>query len=100
MPALIIPTDKLDYDSQKLLDKVINNLDTGEEIGLCTHPAGHCFGSDGGSGIPSNLKVAPGRGETIEVWRLDKNKTKIQSKWMAERCQYCLRLYVNQEITE
>lgn len=98
--AIIVPIDKYDYDVAKTASLVINDLDTGDEIGLCTHPAGHCFGSDGGSGIPQNLKVAKGRGGTFEVWRLNKPKSKILSKYTAERCQYCLKLNVNQEIKE
>ena len=59
--------------------------------GACTHPAGHCFGSDGGSGIPDNLKVAPGRGGEQRVWKLDvAGNNVVEDEWY-ERCQYCLK---------
>lgn len=88
----------LDYDTIK--GKLINNPLTGEEIGFCTHPAGHCFGSDGGTGIPENLKVAPGRGGEFEVWKLSATKLSILAKYRVEKCQYCLKYYVSEEIKE
>ena len=64
----------------------------------CTSPAGHCFGSDGGSGIPANLKVAPGRGGDHEVWTLSANKNKVEKKEIYSRCQYCLKYSYNRDI--
>lgn len=61
------------------------------ESSNCNSPAGHCFGSDGGSGIPANLKVAEGRGGEFEVWQLDSNKEVVEKKEIYERCQYCLK---------
>lgn len=78
MAKITLPKDILDKD--------------GIITGDCTHPAGHCYGSDGGSGIPANLKVAPGRGGDVEVWQLDSLKEVIEKKEIYERCQYCLKL--------
>ena len=85
MPKITVPTDI----------KTINQITLiqGEnEPSNCTSPAGHCFGSDGGSGIPENLKVAPGRGGEQEVWTLDAKGETIGKKEIYERCQYCLKL--------
>ena len=78
MPKIIVPQDI----------KTKDKIDTGE----CIHPAGHCYGSDGGSGIPDNLKVATGRGGEQEVWTLDTKGETIEKKEIYERCQYCLKL--------
>ena len=78
MPLIKIPKDVLDKET------IV--------IGECTHPAGHCYGSDGGSGIPENLKVAPGRGGEVEVWALDNLKEKVEKQEIYEKCQYCLKL--------
>ena len=78
MPLIKIPKDVLDKET------IV--------IGECTHPAGHCYGSDGGSGIPANLKVAPGRGGEFEVWTLDAIKEKVEKQEIYERCQYCQKL--------
>ena len=67
-------------------------------ISNCTSPAGHCFGSDGGSGIPSNLKVASNRGGEQEVWTLSASGNKIEKKEIYERCQYCLKYNYNRDI--
>lgn len=75
MPPVLIPIGILDASL----------LDTSG----CTHPAGHCFGSDGGSGIPNNLKVAEGRGGEQEAWRLNASKTQILSRDVYAKCQYC-----------
>lgn len=83
MPILI-PNGTLDYNSIKNALAVDGN---------CTHLAGHCYGSDGGSGIPSNLKVTSGRGGNYEVWKITGNT--IDAKEMYTQCQYCLKyLYV------
>lgn len=55
--------------------------------GECISPAGHCYGSDGGSGIPQILKVAEGQGGDIEVW--ETNKDQLISKAVYSKCQYC-----------
>lgn len=57
--------------------------------GNCTNPAGHCYGNDGGSGMPEHLKVAPGRGGKVEAWQLDANKTKVLEKINYNKCQFC-----------
>ena len=75
---------KINLDSG-VVDK--DSIDTTE----CTHPAGHCFGSDGGSGVPENLKVAPGRGGEREVWELDNKKENIIKKEIYNACQFCLK---------
>ena len=67
--------------------KESKDIDTSE----CTHPAGHCYGSDGGSGTPENLKVASGRGGEQEVWTLSNDKNKIEKQEIYSRCQYCLK---------
>lgn len=61
------------------------------EVGECNHPSGHCYGSDGGSGIPDNLKVEKGRGGEKEVWTLDVKKEKIEKVDIYNQCQYCLK---------
>jgi len=87
MPVLL-PLDVLDFDS--IIDMVAWD-------GNCTHPAGHCYGSDGGSGIPENLKVPPGRGGEFEVWQLNKQKTDVLRRLITLRCQYCERYYLSHD---
>ena len=91
MVKIIIPQDILDYDTITLCDD--------GSVSNCTHPAGHCFGLDGGSGIPENLKVAPGRGGSFEVWRLNAQKTQIISQATYIRCQYCQKYNYENERT-
>lgn len=68
-----------------VIDKVTIDTST------CTHPAGHCYGSDGGSGIPANLQVVAGRGGQKQVWTLSADKTKVEKKEVYNQCQYCLK---------
>ena len=75
MPKIIIPSEIKDYAT------II--------IGDCTHPAGHCYGSDGGSGIPDNLKVPTGQGGEFEVWKLSPDKQTLLEDAYYNRCQYC-----------
>lgn len=77
---IALTSNVLDYDSIKDLLATDTN---------CTSPAGHCFGSDGGTGIPKQLKVKEGLGGNKEVWTLDAAKTIIQSKQIYSKCQYC-----------
>ena len=49
--------------------------------------------------MPNNLKVAMGRGGGFELWKLNAQKTKVLNKYKAERCQYCQKMYVQEEIT-
>lgn len=70
------------------LKKDIILTDNGD-ISNCTHPAGHCFGSDGGSGIPEHLKVTPGRGGEQRVWKLDIVGEKVVEDEWYSKCQYC-----------
>ena len=98
MPQVILAEGVLDYDTVK--NSLIFDPITGQETGFCTHPAGHCFGSDGGSGIPLNLKVATGRGGEFELDKLSANKQTILNRYLAERCQYCLKYNVTGEIKE
>lgn len=92
---ITLAKDVLDYDNLK--DQLINDPVTGDEIGKCTHPAGHCFGSDGGSGIPKELKVEKGRGGEFEVNKLSQDKNNILKKYNSERCQYCLKYFITGE---
>lgn len=55
----------------------------------CLSGYSHCFGSDGGSGIPQNMKVAEGRGGEQEIWTLSANKNKIDKKEIYSKCQFC-----------
>lgn len=64
-----------------------DTIDTSE----CTHPAGHCYGSDGGSGVPNNLKVDTGRGGEFRVQKLSVDKLKLEEDAYYNRCQYCLK---------
>ena len=59
----------------------------------CDFPQGHCFGSDGGTGIPNNTKVPEGRGGTYEVWTLNAQRTKVTVKEYYSKCQYCEKYY-------
>lgn len=79
-PKVFLPIDVKDFDEIK--DKLIVGGD-------CTHPAGHCYGSDGGSGIPKELKVPEGQGGSAKVWELDMSKENIISKSNYIICQYC-----------
>lgn len=82
---IILPIDVVD----------IETLDLGD----CTHPAGHCYGSDGGSGIAKELQVAPGRGGIVKAWLLDQTKTVVLQKAIYAQCQYCLKAtFVEEEI--
>lgn len=91
--AITLPADVLDYSTLTFTE--------GENAtqSNCTSPAGHCFGSDGGTGIPTNLKVAEGRGGGFETWKLNANKSKILNKYKVERCQYCQKFYISKDIT-
>lgn len=82
----------------KLIDD-ITLCDSGD-VSNCTHPAGHCFGSDGGSGIPENLKVPPGQGGDQEVWTLNAQKNKILNKAVYEKCQYCGKFNFSRDVKE
>lgn len=86
MPKIILDKEIKDYKD------IENNLCDNGDVSNCTHPAGHCFGSDGGSGIPENLKVPKNRGGEQEIWKLDNLKEKVEKKEIYERCQYCLKL--------
>ena len=89
---IAIPSDILDWDTIK------NNLtESVGEPSNCTSPAGHCFGSDGGTGIPVDLKVLPGRGGTFEAYQLNEIKTAIIKKYKVERCQYCQKYNIAYE---
>lgn len=69
------------------------------DTGACTHPAGHCFGSDGGSGIPQNLKVAEGKGGEFQVATLSSDKESIEKLEIYSRCQFCQKYtYVQDKI--
>jgi hypothetical protein len=51
---------------------------------------GHCYASEGGSGLPQRVKVVPlGRGGVFEVWELTVNKQDVLRKMLMLRCQYC-----------
>ena len=90
MGKIILPEEILDLDTIKADFTDIN----------CTHPAGHCYGSDGGSGIPENLKVPEGQGGNKEVWELNITKTKIITKAIYSKCQYCGKYIYAGEKTE
>lgn len=82
-PKITLPKDVLDKET------II--------VGECTHPAGHCYGSDGGSGIPENLKVAEGQGGEVEVWQLDSKKETVEKMEIYNKCQYCGKLSYAQD---
>lgn len=81
MPPIEISKDAINKET-------IVDTDNGD-VSNCTHPAGHCFGSDGGSGIPDNLKVPKGQGGEFRVQQLSLDKTKIEENAYYDRCQYC-----------
>ena len=70
----------------KTIDQVTLITDEGTP---CLVGYSHCFGSDGGSGIPQNMKVPEGRGGEQEVWTLSANKNKIEKKERYSKCQFC-----------
>lgn len=65
----------------------------------CSSPQGHCFGSDGGSGIPENLKVALGRGGTHEIVETGADKTEIIGRYDYLRCQFCMKYKFSEEVS-
>jgi len=78
------------------MDKELIKTEIMVDTDICTHPAGHCYGNDGGSGISDNLKVAEGRGGSLEVEEYDRSRT-LLSKAVYSRCQYCQKyLYVQE----
>lgn len=83
MPILIPEDIKLKKDIQ---------LTDNGDVSNCTHPAGHCFGSDGGSGIPESMKVLKGRGGEQRIWDVDIDDKIKEDAWY-ERCQYCLKYH-------
>lgn len=89
MPKLTIEKDAVDKDTILECDK--------GDVSNCTYPAGHCFGSDGGSGIPLNLKVPTGRGGEFRVQKLSADETKLEEDAIYERCQYCLKYNFSRE---
>lgn len=64
----------------------------------CDFPQGHCFGSDGGTGIPLKDKVLKGRGGDQEVWKLSADKSQILAKQQYFKCQYCQKYVYSGEI--
>ena len=88
MPAAIIPI------GVKTIDEIV--LCDDGSVSNCTHPAGHCFGSDGGSGSPENLKVAPGQGGEHEIWTVRGNT--IDRKEIYDTCQYCGKMNYNRDV--
>lgn len=80
MPQITLPPGVLNFSIITVQD-------------ICDFSWGHCFGLDGGSGIPNNLKVIEGRGGTFEVWTLNTGGTKVIAKEYYSRCQYCLKYY-------
>ena len=85
MPPISIDKDAVDKDPIVLTDN--------GDVSNCTHPAGHCFGSDGGSGIPANLKVLEGQGGEFRVQALSADKTKIEEDAYYIKCQYCGKMH-------
>lgn len=60
-------------------------------IGECTHPAGHCYGNDGGTGVPENMKVTAGQGGDVDVATFSQDKKTILKLEVYSKCQYCLK---------
>lgn len=84
---IAIPTDIKDIKDITVI--------TEEPLTPCLVGYSHCFGSDGGTGIPANMKVAEGRGGNYEVWTLNAQGTKILKQEIYSRCQYCQKyIYV------
>ena len=84
-------------DKGKDIEEIKNSFIIDDEP--CSHPAGHCYGSDGGSGIPENLKVATGRGGSEVVWELNNDKSQVLGKYNYLRCQYCMKYRYQDEVT-
>ena len=85
MPPLTVnlPPDVLDTKNMIIQDN-------------CDFPQGHCYGSDGGTGIPDKDKVATGRGGNVEAWTLSADSKTILEKASYLKCQFCQK-YVKQE---
>ena len=81
----------------KTIDQITVITDEGTS---CNPGYSHCFGLDGGSGIPQNMKVAEGRGGNQEIWTLSANKNKIDKKEVYSRCQFCQKYIYAGEKTE
>ena len=77
----------INMDAENKVSDALSKADI--EIGECTHPAGHCYGNDGGHGIPEHLKVAPGRGGEFLVVETASDKVTVLDESYYNRCQYC-----------
>jgi len=91
--------DKISISTDALDKTTTTETDKGD-VSNCTHPAGHCFGSDGGSGIPENLKVAPGGGGEFRIQQLSPDKTKLVEDAIYLKCQYCGKYMFSQTYEE
>lgn len=68
--------------------------------GNCLPGYSHCFGSDGGSAYPANMRVTPGKGGNQEVHEFeDKKKDKIKKKYIYSQCQFCEKYIYAADIT-
>ena len=94
-----MPDKEITIDKDAIEKKDIVETDRGD-VSNCTHPAGHCFGSDGGSGIPDNLKVPEGQGGEFRVQKLSDDKTKIEEDSIYLKCQYCGKYSFSQPYEE
>lgn len=68
------------------------------DLGDCTSSAGHCYGSDGGTGV--KVKVAQGNGGEVQAWTLSQDKSQVIDKYFYSRCQYCLKYAKGQSLQE
>lgn len=66
----------------------------------CDEPQGHCFGADGGSGVPQHRRVVSGRGGSQEVWTLSQDGERITKKEVYLRCQFCQKYVFSKEIRD
>lgn len=80
---LTIPPDAIDKDT-------ITETDRGD-VSNCTSIQGHCYGSEGGTGVPEGLRVREGRGGEYRVQKLSTDRERLEEDAYYVRCQYCLK---------
>ena len=81
---------------------VPSNVKTIDQITIqevCDFSQGHCYGSDGGSGVPYDIKVATGRGGDQEVWTVSLDGKQIEKMELYLRCQFCQKYVYSETIS-
>jgi hypothetical protein len=66
----------------------------------CTAPQGHCFGSDGGTGIKAKDKVPKKQGGDFKAVTLSVDKQTVQDTNYYSKCQYCGKYFFDETEAE